>query len=85
TMLTPTLLLDGLAEGMEIDVHPLPFAGFYREITLVTRERELGSLPEAFAAASAQTLAATIETRLPHLPAGSFALSMEEDMAEGEA
>ncbi len=81
TLLTPTLLLDGLAEGMEIDVHPLPFAGFYREITLVTRERELGSQPEAFAAASAQTLAAAIETRLPDLPASSFHLSTEDDLA----
>ena len=85
TLLTPTLLLDGLAEGMEIDVHPLPFARFHREITLVTRERELGGLPEAFALASAQTLAAAIEARLPDLPQGSFDLSIYEAPAEASA
>ena len=78
TLLTPTLLLDGLAEGMEIDVHPLPFAGFHREIALVTRERELGDLPDAFAAASAHTLAATIAARLPDLPPDSFQLHTSE-------
>ncbi len=83
SLLTPTLLLDGLAEGMEIDVHPLPFSGFHREITLVTRERELGNLPEVFAKTSAHTLAAAIEARLPDLPAGSFALHQNDETQDG--
>lgn len=71
TILTPTLLIDGLAEGMRISIHKLPLPGFAREITLVARERELGDLPAAFAEHCAGILAATIETRLPPLPPGS--------------
>jgi hypothetical protein len=67
TILTPTLLIDGLAEGMQIDVHPLPFAGFSRSLKLVARERELGDIPEAFARRSAEVLSETIARRLPGL------------------
>jgi DNA-binding transcriptional LysR family regulator len=73
TMLTPTLLIDGLAEGMEIDVHPLPFTGFSRNILLVARERELDNIPEVFAARSAEVLTETIRARLPNLPADHYA------------
>jgi DNA-binding transcriptional LysR family regulator len=71
-ILTPTLLIDGLAEGMEIDVHPLPFTGLSRNILLVARERELGNLPEAFAARTAEVLTHAISTRLPGLPADCY-------------
>ncbi len=71
-VLTPTLLIDGLAEGMEIDVHPLPFTPLSRTITLVARERELSDLPEAFADRTAEVLVQAIRRRLPELPAGSF-------------
>ncbi|WP_181165669.1 LysR family transcriptional regulator [Mesorhizobium sp. B2-4-12] len=67
-ILTPTLLIDGLAEGMEIDVHALPFTGLSRNILLVARERELGNLPEAFATRTAEVLTNAIRTRLPGLP-----------------
>ena len=72
TLLTPTLLIDGLAEGMEIETHKLPIAGFAREITLVARERELGELPAVFAAHCAEVLSKAIAERLPKLPPGSF-------------
>lgn len=72
TMLTPTLLIDGLAEGMEIDIHRLPIAGFAREITLVARERELGELPQILAERVAATLSQALDRRLPNLPAGSY-------------
>jgi DNA-binding transcriptional LysR family regulator len=75
TLLTPTLLIDGLAEGMEIDIHRLPIAGFAREITLVARERELGELPQVVAARVAAALAAAFEQRLPELPAGSYRIA----------
>ena len=70
-ILTPTLLIDGLAEGMAIAIHKLPLPGFAREITLVARERELGDLPAAFAGHCADILAKTIDARLPALPPGS--------------
>lgn len=71
-LLTPTLLIDGLAEGMPIEIHKLPKPGFGREITLVARERELGDLPLAFAAHCADSLSTTIAHRLPNLPPGSY-------------
>ena len=76
-LLTPTLLIDGFSEGMEVDVHTLPIPAFSRQIMLVTRERELGDLPKVFAGRCAETLSAAIQTRLPDLPPGSFFLSDE--------
>ncbi len=72
TILTPTLLIDGLAEGMEVDVHPLPFAGFSRSIKLVARQGELESIREAFARRSAEVLFHAIATRLPRLPPENY-------------
>ncbi len=77
TILTPTLLIDGLAEGMAIDVHELPIIRFSREIMLVARERELGNLPEVFARLCAQTLVAAIKSRLPKLPPDTYTLVEE--------
>jgi len=77
TMLTPTLLIDGLAEGMEIDVHPLPFRGLSRNILLVAREKELGDLPERFAARTAEVLKKAISTRLPTLPPGYYTVASD--------
>ena len=71
-ILTPTLLIDGLAEGMEIAIHPLPFTGLSRNIQLVARERELGDLPGHFAARTAQVLTEAIARRLPGLPADHY-------------
>ncbi|MEM7293376.1 MAG: LysR family transcriptional regulator [Pseudomonadota bacterium] len=72
TLLTPTLLIDGVMEDMKIAVHPLPIVSFSREIMLVGRERELGGLPEVFAQACRATLVDTIEAQLPALPTGSY-------------
>jgi len=49
-LLTPTLLLDGLAEGLAVDAHPLKPHGFSRTLTLVAREEDLGTLPAETAA-----------------------------------
>ena len=83
-ILTPTLLIDGLAEGMEIDVHPLPFTGLSRNITLVARERELGDLPEAFAARTAEVLSEAIRTRLPKLPPDHYEIDRYDADANRE-
>jgi DNA-binding transcriptional LysR family regulator len=74
-ILTPTLLIDGLAEGMEIDLHPLPFTGLSRAIVLVARERELGGIPQAFAARTAEALTQAITARLPNLAANAYAVA----------
>lgn len=74
-LLTPTLLIDGLAEGMEIDIRRLPIPGFAREITLVARERELGELPQLMAERAARALSAAFERQLPQLPEGSYRIT----------
>jgi len=53
SFLTPTLLIDGVAEGMEVDVHPLPVPGVSRDVMLVARERELDRRNLQFDAAHA--------------------------------
>lgn len=46
-IMSPTLMLDAVQEGMLLDIDALPVAGFRRTITLVSRSRELGDLPQA--------------------------------------
>ncbi|MGF7159574.1 DNA-binding transcriptional LysR family regulator [Rhodoligotrophos appendicifer] len=75
-IMSPSLLIDGVAEGMQIDVHPLPIASFSREITLVAREREFGELPEVFARCCADTLVAAIQSRLPSLTAEHYNVTL---------
>jgi len=45
-ILTPTLLLDGIIEGMALSVKPLPMAALLRNIMLVNRANELNQLPQ---------------------------------------
>jgi len=45
SILSPTLLLDGIIEGMALSVHKLPLTPIRREIMLVNREGELDRLP----------------------------------------
>ena len=56
SLLTPTLLIDGMVENMPLRVVPLPVAGLSRTITVVARSGELKGLPQAFAATSADVL-----------------------------
>lgn len=60
TFLTPTLLIDGFAEQMPLDVVPMPGAGMARRITLLARENELGQLPARFASLAQAELTRTI-------------------------
>ena len=59
-IMTPTLMLDAVQEGMRFDVDPLPVAGFRREITAVYRARELAELPAALANLMADRLRGAI-------------------------
>ncbi|RKF16772.1 LysR family transcriptional regulator [Roseovarius spongiae] len=56
SLLTPTLLIDGLVEHMRLRILPLPVAGMSRSLTVVAREGELAGLPAAFAAEAGRTL-----------------------------
>ncbi len=80
-ILCPTLLIDALKEGWPIEVHPLPLPEFSRQIHVLSREGELGELPEQLLAGITAALKDAIAELLPTLPAG--ALTFPEMEAEG--
>ena len=59
-IMSPTLLLDAIQEGMELNIEPLPVASFRREITMVSRPRELSELPQMLATALTERLEVAI-------------------------
>lgn len=66
TILTPTLLIDGLVERMPLDIRPLPVAGLSRSITVVSRDKELGTLSAAFADVARRVLLQQIAQQMGH-------------------
>ncbi|WP_293573673.1 LysR family transcriptional regulator [Phaeobacter sp.] len=56
SLLTPTLLIDGLVENMGLRLCKLPVVGLSRTLTVVARKDELQGLPQAFAALSERVL-----------------------------
>jgi len=52
TLLTPTLLIDGMVENMNLRLMKLPVVGLSRTLTVVARQGELQDLPKAVAALS---------------------------------
>jgi DNA-binding transcriptional LysR family regulator len=61
SLLTPTLLIDGLVEHMRLRVLPLPVAGLSRTLTVVARDGELQSLPATFASTTRNALVEQIK------------------------
>ena len=76
-LLTPTLLIDGLIEGMAIDTHKLPIPGFSRQIVLVCREGEFNEMPSVFAANSAAILGSAIGRLLPDISPDAWRVDAE--------
>ena len=60
-ILSPTLLLDGIIEGMALTVRELPIAPLRRKIMLVNRSGELDRLPPELRNAIATRLETAIE------------------------
>ncbi|MEM7191231.1 MAG: LysR family transcriptional regulator [Pseudomonadota bacterium] len=60
SLLTPTLLIDGLVENMPLRILPLPVRGMSRTLTVVARAGELQNLPKDVASLSATCLKAKI-------------------------
>ncbi|MTI01926.1 MULTISPECIES: LysR family transcriptional regulator [Alphaproteobacteria] len=56
SLLTPTLLIDGMVENMQLRLLELPVVGLSRTLTVVARKGELQNLPKAIAALSKQKL-----------------------------
>lgn len=61
SLLTPTLLIDGMVENMALTVRPLPVAGLSRSLTVVARQGELRDLPGQVAQMAATQLRGKIE------------------------
>ena len=61
SILSPTLLLDGIIEGMPLRVRPLPVKPLSRSIILVNREGELDQLPGHLLAPIRNRLQSAIE------------------------
>ncbi|MFC3084551.1 LysR family transcriptional regulator [Tabrizicola soli] len=66
-ILSPTLLIDGVAEGMRLQIHPLPFAPFKRTIRLVYRRDNLGTIPHRIAVESQQILKKAFDNYFPQI------------------
>lgn len=61
SLLTPTLLIDGMVENMNLRLMKLPVVGLSRTLTVVARNGELQDLPGAFAQLSRDTLLRQID------------------------
>ena len=71
-ILSPTLLLDGIIEGMSLCVLPLTFAPLKRRLTLISRKNELGKLPETLAGTTKHVLKQRLLQKLDFLPKNSI-------------
>src|SRR5690554_6804636 len=72
TLTTPVSILDASRFREEIDISPLPFAGLSRQIHMISRMEELGSLPEVLAKQCRTLLENEVRPAFlklaPHLP-----------------
>jgi len=66
-ILTPSLLIDALAEGMNLRIEPLPFARFKRSILAIHRAGELDDIPMRVAQTSGTILKQSFERLLPQI------------------
>ncbi len=66
-ILSPTLMLDGLAEGMRLRIEPLPFPILKRTIRLVSRRADLGDIPTRVAQETQLLLRRAFERHCPQI------------------
>ncbi|CUH47396.1 LysR family transcriptional regulator [Ruegeria atlantica] len=76
SLLTPTLLIDGLVENMSLQLKDLPVSGLSRTLTVVARKEELQSFPEALADMSRQKLVQRITGHMGDIGAKSVDYDM---------
>lgn len=74
SLLTPTLLIDGMVERMRLKLAELPVVGLSRTLTVVARKGELRDLPKAVAALSKQKLKRQISKHVG--PIGALGLDL---------
>ncbi len=78
SLLTPTLLIDGLVENMSLRLKELPVSGLSRTLTVVARKEELQSFPKALAEMSKQKLTQQIAKHMGDVGT----TNVEYDLAE---
>ncbi len=71
-ILTPSLLVDAVAEGMDLRVAPLPIAGFKRSIVAIWRAGEMDDIPARIALESGRMLRQNFERLLPDIAGNVF-------------
>ncbi|MEM7562571.1 MAG: LysR family transcriptional regulator [Pseudomonadota bacterium] len=76
SILSPTLLLDGLIEGMSLQILPLPIPALTRKIMLVHRQDELDQLPQQLCRAAISRLKEAL-ARTPEILQQSVTLARE--------
>ncbi|CUH45029.1 LysR family transcriptional regulator [Ruegeria atlantica] len=76
SLLTPTLLIDGLVENMSLQLKDLPVSGLSRTLTVVARKEELQSFPKALADMSRQKLMHRITGHMGDIGAKSVEYEM---------
>ncbi len=74
SLLTPTLLIDGLVENMALRLQELPVSGLSRTLTVVARKEELQGLPAAVAELCKQRLAERITLHMGNIGVNSVEL-----------
>ncbi|WP_171175715.1 LysR family transcriptional regulator [Ruegeria sp. HKCCA4633] len=83
SLLTPTLLIDGLVENMSLQLQELPVSGLSRTLTVVARKEELRGLPAAVAELSKQILAQKIARHMGKIGIRSVELEQSKDLTSG--
>lgn len=66
-ILSPSLLIDAVAEGMRLKIVPLPFPGFRRRIQVVARSGEFDRIADALAVECAGILKHHFTLRFPEI------------------
>ncbi len=64
SILSPTLIFDGLLEGMALSIQPLPLPTLARQIYLVSRFQELADIPEIIEKQIREVLAETMSQQI---------------------
>lgn len=67
SLLTPTLLIDGLVENMDLRLMKTPIVGLSRRLTVVARKGELQQLPETVAQMARQKLLHSIKVHVGNI------------------
>ena len=64
SLLTPTLLIDGLVENMNLKLQNLPVSGLSRTLTVVARQEELQDLPRVAAETCKRILVEQVDRQM---------------------